>query len=72
MNDDSDQTFEQGLQRLEEIVQALEDNELTLAQGMALYREGAAQARFCREKLNQAKVELEVWQDGAQPNADGI
>lgn len=59
-------TFEQAMQRLEEIVRALENGELSLADGMALYREGAARARFCREKLAQAKMELEVWQnDGA-------
>lgn len=57
-------TFEKAMQRLEEIVRALENGDLGLAEGMALYKEGALQARFCREKLEQAKIEIETWQQG--------
>lgn len=57
-------TFEQAMQRLEEITRALEGGELTLAESMALYKEGVAQSRLCRQKLEQAKLELELWQDG--------
>lgn len=66
-------TFEKAMQRLEEIVKALESGSLTLAEGMALYKEGAVHARFCREKLDKARIELEIWQDGeAVPlKADG-
>lgn len=60
----AEMTFEQAMQRLEEITRALEGGELTLAESMALYKEGAAQSRLCRQKLEQAKLELELWQDG--------
>lgn len=60
MNEDL--TFEKAMQRLEEIVGSLEHAELTLSEGMALYKEGATLARFCRRKLEQAKLEVEIWQ----------
>lgn len=60
----TEMTFEQAMQRLEEIIRALESGELSLAESMALYKEGAAQSRLCRQKLEQAKLELELWQDG--------
>lgn len=60
----AEMTFEQALHRLEEITHALESGELTLAESMALYKEGAAQSRLCRQKLEQARLELELWQDG--------
>lgn len=62
--DDAGPTFEQGIQRLEEIIRMLESDGLSLAQGMALYKEGALQIRLCREKLEQARIELEIWQNG--------
>lgn len=57
-------TFETSMARLQEIVAALESGEQPLEQGMALYKEGVACARLCREKLEKARHELEVWQDG--------
>lgn len=57
-------TFESAMQRLEEIVRLLESADLTLAEGMTLYKEGADKARFCRQKLEQAKVEIKIWEEG--------
>ncbi len=56
--------FEDSMKRLEEIVAALEDPELSLEEGMSLYKEGAQCSRYCREKLEKAKHELEIWQNG--------
>ncbi|MBQ9405804.1 MAG: exodeoxyribonuclease VII small subunit [Desulfovibrio sp.] len=68
MTDKNEATFEQRMTRLQEIVTALEHGDLPLERGMALYKEGAVCARLCREQLEKARHELEVWQDGqAQP-----
>lgn len=50
--------------RLQEIVTALEDGRQPLEKGIALYKEGAACARFCREQLEKARHEISVWQEG--------
>ena len=63
MNDDK--TFEKNLKRLEEIVTKLESPDLTLAEGLQLYKEGAECSRFCRQELENARHELEIWQENA-------
>lgn len=55
--------FEESMKRLEEIVTALEAPDLSLEEGMKLYREGALCSRYCREKLEQARHQLEIWQN---------
>ncbi|MBD5417842.1 MAG: exodeoxyribonuclease VII small subunit [Desulfovibrio sp.] len=56
--------FEEAMTRLQEIVTALEDGQQPLEQGIALYKEGAALSRFCREQLEKARHEISVWQEG--------
>ncbi|MDR3357892.1 MAG: exodeoxyribonuclease VII small subunit [Desulfovibrio sp.] len=56
--------FERKMTRLQNIVDALESDELPLEKSMALYKEGMACARFCKERLEKARHELTVWQDG--------
>lgn len=56
--------FEDAMTRLQEIVTALEDGRQPLEKGIALYKEGAACARFCREQLEKAQHEISVWQAG--------
>lgn len=56
--------FEEAMTRLQEIVDALEDGGQPLEKGIALYKEGAALARFCREQLEKARHEIAVWQEG--------
>lgn len=57
-------TFEQAMQKLEDIIRAMEDPALPLESGLALFKEGTECARLCREMLDKAKHELEVWQNG--------
>lgn len=59
-------SFEEALARLQEIVNALESGEQSLEEGLALYREGAECARFCRERLEQARHEIALWQNGGE------
>ncbi|MDR2745664.1 MAG: exodeoxyribonuclease VII small subunit [Desulfovibrio sp.] len=65
MNETTDENlFEQKMTRLQDIVDALEADDLPLEKSMSLYREGMACARFCKERLEKARHELIVWQDG--------
>lgn len=60
-----DRTFEDAMARLEEIVRLLDSPQITLEEGLSLYKEGAICSRFCREKLEAARHQLEIWKDGA-------
>ena len=51
------------MERLQEIVTALEEGRLPLEEGMALYREGVECSRLCREQLVKARQQLTLWQD---------
>lgn len=64
-------TFEASMKRLEEIVRLLEQPELPLAESVALYKEGTECMRYCRDKLQKASHEIEIWQNGeAAPFAE--
>lgn len=64
MSPKKENLFEKKMARLQEIVSALESGDLPLEEGMALYKEGAACSRFCREQLEKARHELSLWHDG--------
>ncbi|PWK11514.1 exodeoxyribonuclease VII small subunit [Tumebacillus permanentifrigoris] len=53
-------TFEQALERLEQIVRAMEAGDLPLEQAIAEFQEGMSLARVCREKLDQAEQKIEM------------
>lgn len=58
--------FEEGLQRLEKIVQELEKGEVPLEKSLTLFEEGMQLSAACRKELEQAegKVELLLKQNG--------
>lgn len=61
-------TFEQQLQRLEEIVAALEKGDVPLADSLALFEEGTKLIGACSRQLDQAEqqvVKLMKGPDGA-------
>ena len=61
-------SFEQSLQRLEEIVGALEKGDVTLNDSMAMFEEGTALIRRCSTMLDSAEqqvVRLKKGPDGA-------
>ena len=61
-------SFEQSLQRLEEIVGALEKGDVTLSDSMAMFEEGTALIRRCSTMLDSAEqqvVRLKKGPDGA-------
>ncbi len=53
-------TFEEGLQRLEEMVEELESGALSLDDSLARYEEGAALLKRCRNLLESAEKKIEV------------
>ena len=50
--------FETALQRLEEIVERLDEGNLPLAESLSLFKEGTKLARLCRELLSDAEVQV--------------
>ncbi len=60
----AEQTFEQRLERLREIVERLERGELPLEEGVALYKEGLELAKGCGKQLENARHEVKVVSDG--------
>ncbi|MDR1961103.1 MAG: exodeoxyribonuclease VII small subunit [Gracilibacteraceae bacterium] len=53
-------TFEAGLERLRAIVALLEDNQIPLAQALALFEEGVGLLRFCRAELDRAEEQVKI------------
>lgn len=61
-------SFEESMQRLDEIVKGLEKGDVTLNDSMALFEEGTALIRRCSELLDSAEqqvVRLKKGPDGA-------
>jgi len=56
---ESEQTFEQALERLEEIAAKLEAGDLALEDAIALAEEGLKLSQFCEEQLTQAEGKIE-------------
>lgn len=51
-------TFEQQIQRLEEIVAALEKGDVLLADSLALFEEGTKLIAACSKQLDQAEQQV--------------
>lgn len=51
-------SFEENLNRLEEIVQQLEDGSAPLEESMKLFREGTVLAASCGKLLDEAELEI--------------
>ncbi len=51
-------TFEQSIKRLDEIVQALDSDELELAAALDLFREGIEQLRLAGTELERADAQV--------------
>ena len=58
MNKKNEKTFEDALQRLEEIAQLLENEETPLEDSIQLFEEGIELKDFCEEKLKSAKLKI--------------
>ncbi|TYQ25783.1 exodeoxyribonuclease VII small subunit [Pseudanabaena sp. UWO310] len=58
-----DLSFEEQLQRLEEIVEILDDGEAPLDEMLALYEEGIKRSHHCREYLEKAEQKVTLIQN---------
>ncbi len=52
------QTFEHSLKRLEQIVDALEQGEISLEESLKMYEEGIALSKTCMETLKSADLKI--------------
>lgn len=51
-------TFEEALQRLEEIVSKLENGDISLEESIKIFQEGVELTKFCKQKLNTVETQL--------------
>jgi exodeoxyribonuclease VII small subunit len=61
---DSDLTYEEAYQQLEQILQALESGDLPLDESLSLYERGSELAAYCTRLLDEAELRVEKWQSG--------
>lgn len=59
MADKERPSFEEALNKLESIVEQLEDQEITLEDSVKLYEEGVKMSKFCTEILEHAELRIE-------------
>ena len=57
-----EQTFEQAMARLEEIVQIMERGDAPLEQSLALFEEGTKLVRLCTQALENAQQRVTILQ----------
>lgn len=55
-------SFEEQLQRLEDIVEILDSGEATLDEMLVIYEEGMARSQYCREYLEKAEQKVTLIQ----------
>ncbi len=60
-------SFEQAMERLEQVVSRLEDGNVPLEQAIELFQEGMKLSQQCTQKLDQfeRKVEILIEEEGA-------
>lgn len=63
-------TFDQAMKRLNEIVAALDKNELELEKAIALFEEGLQLVNFCEEKLKGFEGKIEQLLKSSNPQED--
>lgn len=62
--DQEETSFEEKLARLQEIVRKLENQDLPLEEGLALFKEGSELAKSCRHNLEQARHKIQIYAQG--------
>ena len=65
MTDQNNLSFEEQMQRLEEIVEILDDGEAALDEMLALYEEGMKRSQYCRDYLEKAEQKITMIQNTA-------
>lgn len=65
-------TFEQAMNRLDEIAAALDGGEASLEQSLKLFSEGAELIAFCEKKLEDASLLVEKLFPEEVPDEGGV
>jgi exodeoxyribonuclease VII small subunit len=60
LKENSKETFESALQKLEMITEKLENIDIDLEKALTLYEEGIQLTEFCSTKLNEAKKRIDI------------
>ncbi len=58
--------FEEAMERLEDIVQSLEEGELTLEKSLVTFEEGMKLIKFCSKKLEEAEQKVTMLVQGSE------
>ncbi len=64
-------TFEEAMQRLNEITSQMEKGDLPLEQSIKLYEEGTKLAVNCRKQLEEAQLKITTLQSGTEQDING-
>lgn len=59
-------SYEQALERLSQIIRAMENEKIPLEESLALYEEGVAIVRRLSAELDQAERKIKILQQNAQ------
>ena len=59
-------SYEQALERLSQIIRAMENDKIPLEESLALYEEGVAIVRRLSAELDQAERKIKILQQNAQ------
>ncbi len=65
MTDLNNLSFEEQMQRLEQIVEILDDGEAALDEMLVLYEEGMKRSQYCREYLEKAEQKVTLIQNNS-------
>ena len=57
-------TYEEAIAALEKIVGALDNGDVTLDEGIKLFKEGLALVEICTQTINQAEGEIKILLEG--------
>ena len=58
--DSNNKTFEEGMQRLEQIVRAMERGDVHLSESLKLFQEGTELVRSCGKLLDEAEMSVKL------------
>lgn len=61
---DKPMAFEAAMAEIEQIVSGMESGKLSLEESLAAYQRGAELLAFCRDKLDAARQQVRVLEDG--------
>lgn len=64
-------TYEEAIKRLQEIVTRLEDADIPLEESLAVFQEGIALSKLCREKLAEIEYRVDYLLKNEQKSLEG-